>query len=321
MLAKACQSLCDGYHPAPGRSEACESFCGGHDFKIRVSEMIRSTISDIECVLRERAAESENVALSMEADSCTRENLSNAVTAAGAAIDACHAEIEEVGVTLESYKEDLADARAAEKEALREVDAAVAEEKACTAAKRDAEQTLKALESLEEKGVPAKADVARRMLRDVEAQINSPYVSAALFPRVLRAVVPALRSRPEERGSFEQSAITSLQGCIESLDREKAQELATLSAAAGAARQGARRAKEEVEVAKRKTQACADSASGARMRLRECEGRAKEAERAQRKHREDVVRLAREAEACRRTHRHVVQLQASLTALPGGQSS
>lgn len=287
MLAEVCEEVC-----AEARSLARAS---RHEFLTSVLDMIGEALSEIhdfKSRLAESALEKSKAA---EADTHRFEELSEQCKERRTTSDSKKAEVGEKVASLSESKDSLAEVIDAEKAASNSVAAAEKAGKLCTGEKSAAEAALKAFTALDANGAPSRAAEAKKLFKEVEAQLVVMDVSAKLFPRVINAIVPALQLKPESRSSFEEGALAAAEGCFTNYIREKDEELSALSRGVASALNRHRRASADVEQVREEIEEGAKSVKEAKEEQKACDAACREADRSRKEHKDHVAMLARAA--------------------------
>lgn len=285
MLAAVCQEVCAEAQRVPKAER--------HEFLASVLDMISEALHEIHDMKSSLAESSRQEAEKAAADSRRFEQLAEASNTQRAKLDAKKAEVAKLVSELSALKDSLCQSTECEKEASSFVVAAEKAERACAAEKQNVEAALKVFSSLESSGTPSKASEAKRMIKELEIQMDAVNVKTTLFPRVVNSIIPALHLKPEDRSSFEEGALAAAEGCFTNYLREKDDKLCALSREAAAARSGHHRARTGVEQSQRKVDATIAELKDCKQHQKENETAVREAERCRRQHKEEVAMVAR----------------------------
>jgi chromosome segregation ATPase len=226
-------------------------------------------------------------------------------------------QVSELSERLSASKHDLSKAVEIERECSASVAHAEKNEKACSVEKKATEATLKTFEALESRGAPSRMAEAKKMLREIEKEMDVVNMKTILFPRVVNAVIPALQLKPESRSSFEDGALAAAEGCFTNFIREKGEELSSLSRETAAVRKSQQDASEEVKEIRREIEVGVENLRGARESQKECDVAFKEAIRQRKEHKEKVAMLVRLAKEQARLYSDFVKMTNVFEALSG----
>jgi len=289
MLAVVCEEVCAEAQNVPRASR--------HEYVTSVLDMIQEALREIHDVKRNAAEKSQQDANAIAADSCRFNRLEDACVGKRAGCEASKADTAEKSNILITLKNALAKATELERAASSSIIAAEKAEKACMSQKLAADAALKAFETLESSGTPSQAGDAKKLFKQIEAQMNVMNMKATLFPRVVNAVIPALQLKPDSRSGFEDGALAAAEGCFTNYIREKQEMLSTLSRGTAAAQDRQRRANGEVAQVRQEIDAGGEALLDARDNQRECDNALRDAERSRKEHREEAVLLRKTAKA------------------------
>lgn len=310
MLAAVCNEVC-----AEVRKD---SKAIKHKFLTSVLDMMKEAVSKILEMRNKMAEAALQEANDAMADTQKFDELASACEEKLAALEDGKNEVAEEGAKLSRIKENLAETLDSEKAASTSLVAAEKIEKACFNEKQTAEAALKTFEALESTGPPAKASDLKKMIKEVEGQMQALNVQRTLFPRVVNAIIPALQTKPSDRSSFEDGALVAAEGCFTNFIKEKADLSLTLGRGTTAARERVRRSRHDVEQVRQAVEAHSKALKNAKDAQKECEIDLKEAEKYRKDHKDHVAMLSKRAKAQARALADVSKVGKALAALSDG---
>jgi len=218
MLAAMVDGLGEALNAEP--SEDGWTTCVPHPFPRTTLAMVTQSIVDIRTVVESDAATAASRAKVAASDSAKPALLADAVRTTRAELDTANAIAAQRSAKLRAEKGLLAQARDAEKEANKETWEASQQTVLQREKQKQAERAGAAFSSLEASGSPRDANEANRLLRQVESHMKAARVGETLMGSALRALLPALRMKPERRTKFDEAAMSAAEGCFAEYHQE-----------------------------------------------------------------------------------------------------
>lgn len=287
MLTAVCDEVC-----AEARRVAKSS---RHEFLTEVLDMIGEALQEIHHAKGEMAERARHEASAAAADASRFTELADACSSRRSLLEAKKNDVAEMGLSLSTLKRNLAKATESERTASSSVTSADKAEMICLAERLAAAAASKAFETLESTGPPSRASEAKKLLKEVEGQMDVMNVKATLFPRVVNAAIAALQLTPESRSSFEDGALAAVEGCFKNYDREKEEERSRLCRATAAAKNRHEDATTDIEDIRHEIENCSKALRHAKDEQKECDSALRGAERKRKEHKEEVLALAKTA--------------------------
>mmetsp|Transcript_77223 Transcript_77223/g.145548 ORF Transcript_77223/g.145548 Transcript_77223/m.145548 type:complete len:900 (+) Transcript_77223:76-2775(+) len=283
LLALGCMAVCAEARrtPVDSRQEVTTS----------ALEMIGETLSGLHDTVKRLADEAREVARTAAGDVARKEQLQKAREACSSALRDARSDVSRRSQELGYCKEAIITARGSLRTAVQQAAAAEHKEQDCREDLDKVRGALKTFHALEADGAPAKAGDAKKMIKKVEGQMAKVGVFETLFARVALKIMPALQQNPDNRSSFDDSAISAAEGCFSTYIQEKGDKLEGLERASAGSRDRAHRAKTQIEQAKKKAEAARNAIRQAK-EVRTDRGNAlRAAIEAQTRHRQEVTDL------------------------------